>query len=260
MDTWAETEFGKHDRFGLGNAEFQLVVEYHRVAGDVLEAVGNMGHFNAHSGFIRVIITAWWGAKAEKTELGKASENVTTNDQRWGHGVGPIWRGGLIEVKGVERESRGLRKEPETPRVSGSEGQVEGPEGGQEKHKGHESQWERFVNRDNVEYYWEDATKMLKIFLDFIFLYFFHVCFSYVLNFTWSLFACSLGPRMGLVPPEDRNGKKAVAAESEGWTPRENLLLTTWQLLAEKTFCPYVDRRAQTYSIYLGLLLYFCPT
>lgn len=29
------------------------------MAGDVLEAVGNMGHFNAHSGFIRVIITAW---------------------------------------------------------------------------------------------------------------------------------------------------------------------------------------------------------
>lgn len=63
---------------------------------------------------------------------------------------------------------------------------------------------------------------------------------------------------MGRVPPEDRK-EKAAEGEGEGWTPELNSLLTAWQLLAEKTLCPYLDRRAQTYSIYLSLLLYFCP-
>lgn len=57
-----------------------MVVEYYRVAGDVLEVVGNMGYFNVYLGFIRVIIIVWWGVKVEKIELGKVFENVIIND------------------------------------------------------------------------------------------------------------------------------------------------------------------------------------
>lgn len=49
-----------------------------------------MGHLNAHSRFTRVIIIAWFGAKPEEIELGKSAENIATNNQMWGDGMGPI--------------------------------------------------------------------------------------------------------------------------------------------------------------------------
>lgn len=44
------------------------MVEYHGVCvwGGVLEAAGNVGCLNAHSGLIRVIIVAWRGSKMKE--------------------------------------------------------------------------------------------------------------------------------------------------------------------------------------------------
>lgn len=60
------------------------------VGSGVFWKLRNMGHLNAHSRFTRVIIIAWFGATPEEIELGKAAENIATNNQMWGDGMGPI--------------------------------------------------------------------------------------------------------------------------------------------------------------------------
>lgn len=66
---------------------------------------------------------------------------------------------------------------------------------------------------------------------------------------------------MRLMIPEGGNGKgMEMGAEGKGWTP--GLKLTPRHLTAACRGDPWpsYDRRAQAYPIYLGLLLYFCPS
>ena len=78
--------------------------------------------------------------------------------------------GGNNKRRREYREKRGgLRKEPETPRVRGSEGRGEWSVGGQEMHQGQGSQWEGFIHRHHVACNWEDSMWLFKNALYFIF-------------------------------------------------------------------------------------------